>query len=110
MENRERYTVTYTVDGDRPDERSATVGRIRAVVATLQREAFPIAFLGATQVLDGTGRPVTVTARYEASTKGIVGLLNWRARLPACGSPRRIDGEPTASDPEPAGVAGRTSD
>lgn len=97
-----RYTVTYAFD-DGNGGRARVVGRIREAVSELQREGRELVFLGATRALDDAEQLRTVTVRFEARTQGVLGLLNCRALLPACGAPRRVDTE--ASDSEGPHVA-----
>jgi hypothetical protein len=73
----------------------------------MRREGVDIAFLGATQEINGAGQLIEVTARYDAPDKGTVGRLNCRACLPACGSPQRTDETGSASDRGRELLAGR---
>jgi hypothetical protein len=84
-----RYTVTYSFDGYPHAQYRDPVSLITETVAEMQQNGTDIAFLGATQEFDPSGRVTRTTARYSASNKGAIGLLNCRARLPACGSPQR---------------------
>lgn len=86
-----RYTVTYTFDGGRTVGDVEAVELIREAVADLQGDDLDIAFLGATQGIDGRGRLRSVSARYEAPTQGVIGLLNCQTMLPACAAPQRTD-------------------
>lgn len=102
----ERYTVTYAFDEDSGGACPKPIERIRETVGAMQRDELLIAFLGAIQVVDEAGRSRRVTARFEASSKGMIGLLNWLGGLPACGSPQLIDPETFGTDGVDAGVAG----
>lgn len=83
-----RYTVTYEFNGYLRGEYAEAIAQIRETIAELRREELEVAFLGATLEINGAGQLTTVTARYMAPSKGTVGRLNCRAKLPACGSPQ----------------------
>lgn len=108
MENRtadtERYAVTYAFDGHGAGSGPKPIERILETARSLTRDGLTIGFLGAVQVVDEAGRLRMVTARFEAPSQGVIGLLNCRGELPACGAPRRINTEPIDSDPVAAGV------
>lgn len=103
----ERYTVTYAFDEDYGGACPNPIERIRETVGAMQRDEQLIAFLGAVQVVDETGRSRIVTARYEASSKGTIGLLNWLGGLPACGSPQIINSDAFGTNGGVAGVTGQ---
>lgn len=102
----ERYAVTYAFDEDYGGSCPKPIKRIRETVGAMQRDELHIVFLGAVQVVDEAGLPRIVTARYEASSKGMIGLLNWRCELPACGSPQIINTDTFGTDGVGAGVVG----
>lgn len=93
-----RYTVTYTFNSYLRGEYAKAIARIRETITELHREGVEITFLGATLEINGAGQLITTTARYEAPTKGTIGRLNCRARLPACGQPQREDTDTTEPD------------
>jgi hypothetical protein len=82
------YTVTYVFNGYLRGVYSESISRISETVAQLQREGVDIEFCGATQEINGAGQLISVTARYEAPSKGAIGRLNCRACLPATGPPQ----------------------
>ena len=84
-----RYTVTYSFDGYLSAQYRDPVPLIAETVAEMRQNGTEIAFLGATQEVDPSGRVIQTTTRYSAPNKGTIGRLNCRARLPACGSPQR---------------------
>lgn len=88
---RERYTATYTFNGHRRQPPDEAISCIRETVTGMQDEGIDIKFLGATGEIDTAGQMVEVTARYRAPSEGTIGWLNWRAGLPASGSPQRTD-------------------
>lgn len=88
---REHYTATYTFNGRRRQPPDEAISHIRETVSGMQDEGIDIEFLGATGEIDTAGKIVEVTARYRAPSEGNIGWLNWRAGLPACGSPQRTD-------------------
>ncbi|WP_135535139.1 hypothetical protein [Halostella pelagica] len=85
-----RYTVTYVFDGRSRAEYTDAVSLIEETIGRMQREGVDIEFLGATAETDAADQLVEVTARYAAPTKGSIGWLNCRARLPASGPPQRV--------------------
>lgn len=93
-----RYTVTYSFSGHLREDYTEAISRIRETVEELNHEDVAITFVGATLEIHHTARPNTITARYEAPSKGTIGWLNCRARLPACGPPQREDADTTESD------------
>lgn len=82
------YTVTYAFNGYLRGEYSEAISRISETVAQLQREGVDVEFCGATLNINGTGQLITVSARYEAPSKGAIGRLNCRGCLPASGPPQ----------------------
>lgn len=101
----QRYTVTYAFDGYLNGAYAEAIERIREAEGRMSEEGERIDFLGATQEINAAGQLVEMSARYAASSKGTVGRLNCRARLPATGGPKRE----TRSETEPgAPAAGRT--
>lgn len=88
---RERYTATYTFNGHRRQPLGEPIAYLRETVTGMQAEGIDIEFLGATGEIDSTGQLVEVTAGYLAPGEGTIGWLNWRAGVPASGSPQRID-------------------
>lgn len=100
------YTVTYAFDGYLRGESSEAVPLITGTVTEMQRDGIAIEFLGATQEIDAAGQLVEVTARYAAPSKGTIGRLNCRARLPASGPPRRESTDATESTDRGIAVAG----
>lgn len=92
-----RYEVTYSFDGYLAVQCPDPVPLITESVADMQRNGIPLAFLGATQEIDPSGHPIETTVRFSAPSKGTIGRLNCRARLPASGSPQRQElGEPAS--------------
>lgn len=85
------YRATYTFNGPRRQPPDEAISHIRETVTGMQDEGIDIEFLGATGEIDTAGKIVEVTARYRAPSEGVIGWLNWRAGLPACGSPQRTD-------------------
>lgn len=100
-----QYAVTYAFDEDEGGTRPRPIERIRATARAMKRDEFMIGFLGAIQVVDEAGRLRMVTARYEASTQGVIGLLNCRSELPACGAPQIIETDTSSNDGIDSGVA-----
>lgn len=90
-EARELYKATYTFNGNRRQPPDEAISRIRETVMDMQDGGIDIKFLGATGEIDSAGKAIEVTARYSASSEGTIGWLNWRAELPASGSPERTD-------------------
>lgn len=93
-----RYTVTYAFNGHLRGEYAEAISRILKTVGELHREGVEVEFLGATMDINRAGQPITIKARYEAPTKGTIGWLNYRARLPACGEPQRKEAATTESE------------
>jgi hypothetical protein len=86
-----KYTATYAFNGYLRGEYAEAIALISETVDEMQREGVDIAFLGATQKINGAEQLIELTARYDAPNKGTVGRLNCRACLPACGSPQCVD-------------------
>lgn len=84
-----QYSVTYTFNENLRQEHGDAVSLITETITEMQRDGIDIEFLGATQELNAVGRTIEVTARYTAPSKGTIGRLNCRARLPASAQPRR---------------------
>lgn len=87
----ERYTVTYGFNGHLRRKADKAISLIGETVMGMQAEGIDIDFLGATGELNTSGQVIELTARYTAPNEGTVGRLNWRAGLPASGSPQRTD-------------------
>lgn len=103
------YTVSYCFRHQRREGHRDAVGLVLRAVAALQRQGVELRFLGATQELDATGRPVDVTVRFAAPSKGTIGQLNCLAGLPASGAPQRIQrsGPDPSARQQPAAVTTR---
>lgn len=84
-----QYSVSYVFSETLCGEYGDPVSLITETIAEMQCDGIDIEFLGATQELNAAGRITEVTARYTAPSKGTIGRLNCRARLPASAQPRR---------------------
>lgn len=93
----ESYRVTYAFNGHRCQTVDEAVSRIRETVGRMQEEGLDIELLGASGEVDTADHGIEVTARYAAPSKGTIGRLNTRARLPASGSPQRSGSKNTQS-------------
>jgi len=93
-----KYTATYAFNGYLRGEYAEPVSLISETVDRMREEGVDIAFLGATQKINGAGQLIELTARYDAPSQGTVGRLNCRACLPACGSPQRVGETDAASE------------
>jgi len=102
-----KYTATYTFNGYLRGEYAEAVSLISETVDRMREEGIDIAFLGATQEINGAGQLIELTARYDAPSKGTVGRLNCRACLPACGSPQCVDEVDVAAERGQTLLAGR---
>lgn len=85
------YNVTYTFNGHLRPKSDKAISLIRETVTEMKDEGTDIDFLGATGEINVAGQVIELTARFAAPSEGSVGRLNWRAGLPASGSPRRAD-------------------
>lgn len=101
-----RYVVTYSTDGYWSSQYPDIVSLITETVTKMQRNGIAIAFLGATQEIDSSGQLIETTARYTARSKGTIGWLNCRGRLPASGSPQRQDTVETDSESQRVAITG----
>lgn len=99
-----QYTVTYSFDEEEGGARPRPIERILATARSMKRDKLMIAFLGAIQVVDEAGRLRMVMVRFEASTQGVIGILNCRSELPACGAPQIIETDTSGKDGINSGV------
>lgn len=101
----QRDTVTYAFDGSLNGAYAEAIERIREAEGRMSEEGERIDFLGATQEINAAGQLVEMSARYAAPSKGAVGRLNCRARLPATGGPKRETRNETEASVSVAGKA-----
>ena len=93
-----KYTATYAFGDDSRTDYGDVIWLIRETIAETQQTGLDIEFLGATREVDTAGHLVELTVRYEAVSKAAIAYLNWRAGLPASGSPQVAPADGTESD------------
>ena len=100
------YTVTYAFNGDIREEYEEAISLVIETITEMRRDGIDVEFLGAVQVIDSAGQLIEVTARYAAPSKGTIGQVNCRARLPASGPPQPISSGDTEFETHPVAIAG----